>query len=226
MRTACTGSVVTRPALLAWLRGSRPINSTSTAPGRWRAAGCAARIAYWTRSRLDPTTAGSPFTRDTSPMRTATPLQPGSLRPLPRSSGGGSASRTSRCSGSLSRERRSWRAQKSTRGCAVSTRRQRPRWRAKRRSRSPAPGRVACSSPRVQPCSTTTGLSRGLIASPSSPSAMAAATCLGSAEPSTAQCTSGAASGRKRRPSWSPRSTTSPAHARLGRRARYSSLPS
>ena len=67
-----------------------------------------ARTACSTRSSPGPSTAGSPSTRATSPTRAATPRRRASELAAARpSSGGGSASPTSRCSGSRSRARRS-----------------------------------------------------------------------------------------------------------------------
>ncbi len=53
-------------------------------------------------------------------------------RRSPPSSGGGSTSPISRCSGSRSRGRRSSPLRRSTKACAIWTRRRRPRWRARR----------------------------------------------------------------------------------------------
>jgi DNA-binding NarL/FixJ family response regulator len=110
-----------RPAPLAWPRGWRSISSTFTAPGRWRAVGCGALIACSTRSSRPLTMAGSLSTTATSPMRAVTPPGLGSLPPLPPSTDGGSASRTSRCSVSRSKGPRSWRQRRWTRACATAT---------------------------------------------------------------------------------------------------------
>ena len=113
-----------------------------------------------------------------------------------------------------------------TRGCGGWTRPRRPRWRARRRSRSPAPGRAASSSPRAWPSTTSSGRSRGVTGSRSSPSATAVATCSPSAGPSTAPCTAGAATGARPKRCSRPRSRTSRARARPGRPARWRASPS
>ena len=74
----------------------------------WRAVGCGVRIACWNRSSRGPITVGSPSTRATSPMRVATPREPGSVRPSRLSSDGASTWRTWRCWASRWRVRRSW----------------------------------------------------------------------------------------------------------------------
>ena len=132
----------------------RSTSSTSTAP--WRvASGWLARAHRLldplgrARARLARLPRGLPRTR----RRRHRGRPRARARPR-RDRAGAAGSPTSRCSGSRSKGRRSWRCAQVPPGCAASTRRPRRRSRATRRSRSPARGRSAFSSRRAPTCST------------------------------------------------------------------------